>query len=181
MRVIGLRHGQSAYNLLGLCNADPAVAVDLTAEGARQAQQAIKHLHGEALDRVFCSPLLRAARTAQVVASGFGLEPVVEPRLGDIHSGCEGRPVAEYLAAIAHDPVDARVGDGESLREYYGRVAGFLEELASGTARCVLLVAHEETLRMFAAHYAREPLEMVAGRPYANALPYVFQSDSGNL
>lgn len=180
MRVIGLRHGQSAFNLLGLCNDDPARSVDLTARGVAQAEEAARHLAGEAIDAVFASPLLRAQRTAQVVAAQFGVEIVEEARLADIRSGFDGLPVAAYFAAIAHDPVGARAPGGESLRDYQHRVDGFLDSLVQRDFQCVLLVAHEETLRMFDAYFNRCALADVVGKPFANCEPYFFQSDSAN-
>ena len=175
MRIIALRHGQSEYNLRGLCNDDPASRVDLTTLGITQALAAAEHLTAEPIERIFWSPLLRAQRTAEIVASRLGLVATVDPRLADIRSGCDGRPVAEYLGAIAHDPVDARVGDGESLRDYQSRVNGFLDWLAGKPWHCVLLVAHEETLRMFWAHCEGLDLKEVVARKFDNCVPYIWE------
>jgi probable phosphoglycerate mutase len=97
----------------------------------------------------------------------------VEDRLGDIRSGFEGRPVADYLAAIAHDPVDARAG-GESLRDYARRVGGFIEELQRSSTQTALLVAHEETLRVIEAWCHGLGLAAVAGKAFENCRPYLF-------
>ena len=40
MKVYALRHGQSQYNLLGLCNDDPKTDVHLNDTGKLQAQAA---------------------------------------------------------------------------------------------------------------------------------------------
>jgi len=176
MRIIALRHGQSQYNLLGLCNDDPARAVDLTGLGIEQARAAAQRLVSEPIEQIFCSPLLRARRTAEIVAEYIGLVPRVDARLADIRSGFDGRAVADYLAAISADPVDTRVNGGESLRDYRDRVAGFLQWLDSWPWQCVLLVAHEETLRILAAFYQALDLREVAGRPFRNCIPHVFHS-----
>lgn len=77
--------------------------------------------------------------------------------INDIRSGFDGRPVAEYQVAIAHDPLHVAVNGDESLLEHRARVAGFLDWLEGFGARedlpGVLVVAHEETLRVVAAHY----------------------------
>lgn len=177
MRVVALRHGQSQYNLLGLCNDDPARKVDLTERGVLQAETVAERLLPEPIAHIYCSPLLRAERTARIVAARLGVAVSCDDRLADIRSGCDGAPVARYLRAIAHDPVDGRVGDGESLRDYQGRVGGFLHWLAGQAFETVLLVAHEETLRILAAHYQGLALHQVAGRPFKNCSPYFFQSD----
>lgn len=180
MRVIALRHGQSHYNLRGLCNDDPARRVDLTALGVRQAEAAADRLVAEPIEVIYCSPLLRARRTARIVADRLGLAVTVDDRLADIRTGCDGRPVLEYLQAIARDPVDARIAGGESLRDYQVRVGGFLCWLAAQPWQCSLLVAHEETLRLVAAHCEARDLCDVVGRAYDNCVPYRFQLAGGN-
>lgn len=178
MRLITLRHGQSGYNLRGLCNDDPAGNVDLTDVGIAQARQAADALTGEPIERIFCSPLLRARRTADIVGERVGQLPVTDERLADIRSGFDGRPVDEYFAAIAADPVNTRPQGGESLRDYFHRVDGFLDWLAGQPWQCVLLVAHEETLRMCRAHCEGLPLEAVVGRHFDNGVPYAWSLDA---
>jgi len=180
VRVIGLRHGQSQYNLLGLCNDDPARHVDLTDCGVRQAEAAARQLLSESIVHVYCSPLLRARRTAQIIASALGCAVAVDDRLADIRSGFDGRPVADYLSAIAGDPLNTCVNGGESLADYRRRVDGFLAWLVEQPLPCVLLVAHEETLRIFDAFFSGRGLADVVGKSFANCVPYVFQPASEN-
>lgn len=176
MRIIALRHGESEFNLLRLCNDDPSRAVDLTAKGMDQAQQAALRLQDQGIDTVYASPLLRTLRTAEIVTESLGLNVVVEQRLGDIRSGCDGRPVDDYLAAIAHDPIYARVNGGESLCDYAHRVHGFLDELKTRDHGLPLLVVHEETIRMIQAWCAGSGLEDVVGLPFPNAIPITFDN-----
>lgn len=173
MKLIVLRHGQSHYNTLGLCNDDPRIPVPLTDEGVQQAQRAAEALRSELIEVIYSSPLTRALLTGEVVARPLGLSVNVDPRLADIRSGFEGRLVADYLSAIAHDPVDARVG-GESLCDYAARVDGFLDWLVQEPWQSVLLVAHEETLRVIEARCEGLALSEVAGRPFENCRPYRF-------
>lgn len=174
MQFIGLRHGQSAYNLLGLCNDDPAREVALTPLGERQARQAGEVLRDAQLTAVYCSPLLRAHQTAQIVNQSLQLPLRVVPALADIRSGYDGLAVADYLAAIAHDPVNARVNGGESLADYAQRVSAFLDQLSRTDVDRVLLVAHEETLRIFEAWAECSALDAVVGKAFANCQPYRF-------
>lgn len=175
MRVLGLRHGQSEYNLLGLCNDDPARQVALTELGRHQAATALQSLRTEPVQAIYHSTLTRAVQTAAIIAEGLGMVAEIEPRLNDIRSGCDGQPVADYLAAIATDPLDTRVGAGETLREYQQRVNGFLNELTSRDVQCVLLIAHEETLRMLKARAEGLALAAVVGLPFGNCEVYPFE------
>lgn len=174
MRFIGLRHGQSVYNLLHLCNDDPARDVPLSDLGVSQARDAAQALCRCELSAIHCSPLPRTVQTARIVNEVLRLPLLVEPGLADIRSGFDGRPVADYLAAIAHDPLNARVRGGESLRDHFQRVGDCLDSLVSRGADRVLLVAHEETLRVFRAWSEGLPLEQVVGRAFANCQPYGF-------
>ena len=139
MRVICLRHGESEYNLLGLCNDDPARDVALTDAGRTQAAAAAERLQGEGIQAIFSSELPRALQTAAIVNERLGLAVTSEPRLNDIRTGFDVRPVVEYLAAIDHDPFDARMDGGESLREHFARVQGFLSWLDEQPYAAVLL------------------------------------------
>ena len=147
-----LRHGHSEYNLLGLCNDDPARKVRLTELGRKQAQRAAEQLRGVLLERIFCSELPRTRETAEIVNRYHRLPVEVRAELNDIRSGCDGRPVAEYFRAIAADRLHTRVGDGETLLEHKERILRFLDWLRRQPEGRVLVVAHEETLRVFAAH-----------------------------
>lgn len=175
MRFVGLRHGQSTYNLRQLCNDDPARDVSLTGLGIAQARAALPALRQYDLSTIYCSPLPRTLQTAQVVNAQLRLPLRVLDGLADICTGFDGRPVAEYQAAIAHDPLHARANGGESLLEHFQRVSACLDGLAGQGVEMPLLVAHEETLRVFKAWAERLPLEQVVGLAFANALPYRFE------
>lgn len=176
MNFIGLRHGQSAYNLKSLCNDDPGRPVHLTPKGELQARQATMLLQQQNITAIFSSPLPRAIQTAGIVNEQLGLILKVEPALADIRSGFDGRPVKDYMKAIAHDPVHAKVNDGESIEEYHARVGSFLDSLLESDTDNVLLVAHEETLRVFKAWAEGMEPEKVLGMPFENCKPYLFCS-----
>lgn len=168
MILYALRHGHSQYNELGLCNDDPRQPVHLTALGRRQAQAAADRLRGVALDRIFSSELPRARETAAIVGAPKGLEPLPCPELNDIRSGFEGRPAAEYFAATGHDRLHLRINGGESLLDYKARVLSFLPRLREWAGKRLLLVAHEETLRILYAHYRGLPDAALEGLHFAN-------------
>ena len=149
-----MRHGQSEYNILGLCNDDPDRKVRLTEQGRHEAERAAGELRQAPLERIFCSELSRTRETAEIVNLFHGVPIQAHPVINDIRSGCDGRPVAEYFRAIADDRLNIRVGDGETLLEHKRRILGFLDWLRVQPYATVLVVAHEEILRVFAA-YAR--------------------------
>ena len=176
MRIHAMRHAESEYNLFGLCNDDPARNVNLTETGRRQAETAAQKLRDLPLDAIFCSQLPRARQTAEIISRPH--DAAVNPRaeLNDIRSGCDGEPVAEYFRRIAHDRLHARVGDGETLLEHKRRILGFLDWLKTRQCyRHILLVAHEETLRVFKAFAEGLVDEAMLELNFANCDIYQFQ------
>lgn len=124
-----MRHGRTNYNDLGLCNDDPARDVYLTETGIAQAE------------------------TAEIVNRYHAVPIEVHDDLADIRSGFESQPVADYFAAIDHDPLRARINGGESLLDHKQRVMRFIDWLRVQQDEALLVVVHEETLRVFIAHF----------------------------
>ena len=151
MNLYLMRHGRTNYNDLGLCNDDPRADVHLNAVGKQQAEEAAERLRDIVLDRIIVSPLPRTRQTAEIVNRYHDAPIEVHPAIADIRSGFDGKTVVEYFAAIAHDPLNARVNGGESLLDHKRRVLGFIDWLRGQPQENVLVVAHEETLRVFVA------------------------------
>jgi alpha-ribazole phosphatase len=153
MHLYVMRHGRTNYNDLGLCNDNPAVDVYLNETGIQQARKAAEQLRDIMLNRVIVSPLPRTRQTAEIVNRYHDAPIETHPDIIDIRSGFDGRTVDEYFAAIAHDPLNARVNSGESLLDHKQRVLGFIHWLQRQPQENILVVAHEETLRVFVAHF----------------------------
>lgn len=155
MRVVFMRHGESEYNLLGLCNADPSVPVALTPAGRRQAEEAEKRLRNLPIRRVYVSRLQRAQETAAMVNGCHCADIHVDARLDDRNTGFEGLPVIHYMAAMrcAADPFNWKASGGESYREMVARVHAFLADLAQVDEPAVLVVTHHEVLQAVTGYF----------------------------
>src|SRR5450631_1493381 len=79
------RHGQTAYNHEGRFQGQQEVPLDDTGreQAAELAERAIAH----GFRALWCSPLLRARETADIVAARIGLEPVEDARLMETDAG----------------------------------------------------------------------------------------------
>jgi len=148
-----MRHGRTNYNDLGLCNDDPGKDVYLTETGIAQAQSAAHGLRGAVFERILVSPLPRTRQTAEIVNQYHAVPIEVHADLADIRSGFESQPVADYFAAISHDPLRVRVNGGESLLDHKQRVLRFIDWLKTQPDEALLVVAHEETLRVFISYF----------------------------
>jgi broad specificity phosphatase PhoE len=90
-----VRHGETEWSASGKHTG--RTDIPLTAEGERKARGLRERLKGLAFDRVFTSPLQRAARTCELAGLGAGAK--VDPDLLEWDYGdYEGRKTAEILA-----------------------------------------------------------------------------------
>ena len=149
-----LRHGKTDWNnkkrIQGKTN------IPLNEEGRQQAREAAVEYKDVHLDVCYCSPLIRAKETAELLLAGRDVPIVFDKRLEEMGFGIyEG--VAESFS-IPDCPVNelfwhpenytVPVEKGESLDELFARTSAFLEEkvkpdLAAG--KDVLIVAHGAT------------------------------------
>jgi alpha-ribazole phosphatase len=157
MRMVFLRHGESEYNLRGLCNADPAVPVSLTPKGRQQAEAVAQRLQDMPIQRVYVSRLKRAHETAAIVNASHCADIYVDGRLDDRNTGYEGKPVVDYLSTMrsAADPFSWKAPTGESYVDMVERVHGFLKEVARADVSTVLVVAHHEVLQAVSGYFRK--------------------------
>lgn len=147
-----MRHGESEYNVQGLCNSDHRVAVALTAHGRSQVAQAADEFAPGTIDLLYASQLPRALETAAIINRRQQAEILIDPRLNDRRTGFEGRRVADYLAARDADPGNFCAEGGESFTTLKARVIDFLDDLRAKPVGRVLVVSHHEVLQIVRGH-----------------------------
>lgn len=168
MQVLFMRHGQSNYNLLGLCNDNPRDDVHLTQNGIDQAEAAAEALRNTPLDMIVTSELPRARQTGEIINRFHSLPIRTHAALNDIRTGFNRRSVCEYFAATAADPLHIAVNGGESLLDHKRRVLSYLDWIRQQPYHCVLSVVHEESLRVFYAWHHDIPDEKLRELHFAN-------------
>jgi broad specificity phosphatase PhoE len=152
-----IRHAESAGNAARAYQG--RMDTLLTPKGEEQAHTLGRWLKGQGLqcDAVFCSPLQRATRTAQIAAAAAGLpEPQPEPLIQEYHVGeLEGlslEAIEERWPGFGSRPTESR-GDfsefgGESYEDVQARLRQFIEGIHTRFApeKSVLAVAHGGSL-----------------------------------
>ena len=170
-RIYLARHGQTAYNLEGRFQGHLPVPLDQTGleQAAELAERAVPHGFRE----LWCSPLLRARETADIVAARLGLEPREDPRLVETDAGewtdrsfieVRAEAPAEFAAFVSADPDFAFPG-GESFLAQEQRVEASLTEIEAISVAPPLVVCHGMVIRAALATRAadrREPFKRVA-------------------
>jgi probable phosphoglycerate mutase len=175
MNIYIVRHGQTNYNVLGLCNDNPAKDVYLTREGISQAEQIAEQLSNIAIDLIFVSQLPRTRQTARLINAYHGVRIIDCEELNDIRTGFDSKPVGEYFAAVGHDRFNIVPKGGEALSQFKHRVNAFIDVLLVEDYGNVLIVAHEETMRVFAARFNHLSDQEMDSLSFANCEYLVFQ------
>jgi len=174
------RHAESALNVQGRVNGDPAVPVDLTDIGEAEARTLGTQLAQMPIDLCVHTRFTRTCETARIALEGRDVPFREEPRLDDIDVGdLEGELIAEYRAwkqqHTRHDPFPG----GESLDAAALRYADAFERLAAeGDGAGVLVVCHEIPIR-YAINAAAESSSLDGPvHNIGNAAPFIFEADA---
>ena len=77
IRLVLVRHGLSSFNAKGLIQGRTDDSI-LTDEGYEQARKAGKALSKINFDKIYSSPLVRAAETAKTIKKTFNKEQAIE-------------------------------------------------------------------------------------------------------
>jgi broad specificity phosphatase PhoE len=151
-RVFLARHGQTAYNLEGRFQGQQPVPLDDT--GREQAGELAERAGGYVFAALWCSPLLRARETAEIVSAKIGLQPKEDPRLMETDAGdWTNRSFADVQAEAPElfeqfftgNPAFAFPG-GESFAAQEVRVEAALRDVEAG-ALPALVVCHGMVIR----------------------------------
>jgi broad specificity phosphatase PhoE len=151
-RVYLARHGQTDYNLKGRFQGQQAVPLDDT--GRAQAGELAERAAAHPFAALWCSPLLRARETAEVVSRRIGLPAREDGRLMETDAGdWTDRTFAdvhaeapELFAAFAAGESSFAFPGGESFAQQELRVGAALDELEQGELPA-LVVCHGMVIR----------------------------------
>jgi broad specificity phosphatase PhoE len=180
MRLVLLaRHGQSAFNVSGVVNGDPALDRGLSPLGMDEGRKLAGQVAGIAIDLCVVSEFPRAQQTARLALEGRDAIPWhVDGDLNDIRIGeLDGRTLADYRTwKRAHTRKDAFPG-GESLDDGARRYADAYERLLERDEGVILCVCHEIPVR-YAVNAAAGSGQLDGPlHDVANATPYAFDAD----
>lgn len=145
-----VRHGETAWSAAGRHTG--LTDIPLTPEGERKAKRLGERLAGHTFDRVFTSPLQRAARTCAL--AGFGDRAVVDPDLLEWNYGdYEGRPSSE-IESERPGWLVFRDGcpNGEQASDVGARVDRVIARLRSVDDRAILF-SSAHVLRVLTARW----------------------------
>jgi probable phosphoglycerate mutase len=170
------RHGQTAYNLERRFQGQQPVPLDDT--GRAQAEDLAERAAGHGFTALWCSPLLRARETADIVARRIGLRPREDARLMETDAGAwTDRPFAdvqaeapEAFAAFLDGDPDFAFPGGESFVQQGVRVAAALADVERGELPA-LVVCHGVVIRIALYQRAGHRVALAERVPNAALVP----------
>jgi probable phosphoglycerate mutase len=164
MKLYFARHGESEANVRRIFWDKPH-GYGLTGRGREQARALAESLADAGIAALYCSPILRAVQTAQIVGRQLDLTPQIEDALSERDVGIlYGQEISpENLSLcyritqqwMVHGKHDVRFEGGESYHDIAARFMPFIGRLEDGyrdTEANVLLISHGQTLALMLPH-----------------------------
>ncbi len=160
-----IRHGQSQANADGIWSG--RLDTPLSNRGIKEAQFTGKtaKTNNFKADLIITSPLIRASKTAEIVASYIGYNPEkirVEPQLMERSFGnLEGTPIDTIMSKGWNNyKVLDTIDTVEKLEDLQKRAAAELEKIKKMPEDIILITGH--------AAFGRALKRLIAGKPYTD-------------
>lgn len=152
-----VRHGKTNWNKQGLIQGHTDIPLNI--EGEKEVEELAKELNSVKFDKAFSSDLLRARKTAEIIAAEHKLVVETTKALRERYfAHLEGKP-AELLKEISKTISELEESKRfsykshplvESDEELMSRFLTFLREIAiSNPGKNILVVTHGGVIRIF--------------------------------
>ncbi len=147
-QIILVRHGETEWNVGEVFRG--RIDIELNETGMKQAALLAEYLCHLKIDAVYSSPLKRALKTAEMIASYHSIDVEIAPGLIDFNYG-EWQGLAhqqvrnkykELYAEWFKSPEQAKMPSGESLSDVRERATGVVSEVIVKYEGIVVLVSH---------------------------------------
>lgn len=167
MKFLFVRHGETDWNVKKKIQG--STDIPLNENGIRQAQELAKELVEQNVKaaRIYTSPQVRAAKTAEIIGQALQVECFVEDGLREMDLGLwEGRnwdeiqreDKATFLYWNAHRRY-TRTPQGESYNDVLGRTLEALADIMRREAEDVVVVSHSAVIMALLCYLAGAPFE----------------------
>lgn len=147
-----IRHGRQNSTL---CNVD----VELSTEGRSQAELLRDRLKSYSIDAIYCSNLIRAKQTAEILNQVFELPIIIREALKEISFGRMTGMTEQFIEEYFHEfkaeqyklLEDLPYPGGENGTTVYERVMPVISELVESGSRNIVIVTHGGVIRALLA------------------------------
>jgi len=171
-RLILVRHGQTEWNRLGRYQGQSDIELNET--GLKQTQQAAERLATEKINAIYCSDLMRARQTAEIIASKHNMAGAIhespllrEMNFGDYEGLTFDQMDPKFQLIFSADPSwrssgpNVRAPNGESIADLAARVKQFIQQILEHHRQeeTILIAAHGGPLQVMICHFLDIGLE----------------------
>jgi len=166
----GLRHGATDWNRQGLFQG--RTDNPLNEDGLRQAHEAASLLRDVGIGRIVASPLVRAAKTAEIIAGAIAVALTIDDGIIELDFGSfEGRPVRDLMIKHGVDSATGLVSilpaDGENWQAMTERalacVSAWLDRHPDDD---LLFVCHDAVMQGMAKSLSGSYFKNSHGKPF---------------
>ena len=148
VEIILVRHGETEWNIKEIFRG--RIDIELNETGIKQAELLAEYLSQVEMEAIYSSPLKRALKTAEVIASYHNLDVEIAPGLIDFDYGeWQGLPhqevknkYKELYAEWIKNPHRVKMPGGESLDDVRRRAIGVVDNIISQYEGTIALVSH---------------------------------------
>jgi len=146
--LILIRHGETDWNRETIFRGQIDMA--LNSRGLNQAWLLAKYLANAGITAVYSSPLKRALRTAEIVATYYGIEVEKSSHLTDMNYGVwQGLPKHKVMEQYRElydqwlkSPHLVKIPQAETLQDVRNRAYGLILQIVEKHGRAVAVVSH---------------------------------------
>lgn len=166
MKIYVVHHGQTEWNVLKKMQG--SADIPLNEKGIDQAKQTKQNLNNINIDMMFCSPLIRAKQTAEIINEGRDLNIVFDERLRERNYGeFEGTSKSSfnYNDFWAYNK-NLKYDIAENVQDFFSRIYNFLDEIKTNYSdKNILIVCHAGVVKAIEC-YANGMMEDEEIGPY---------------
>ena len=187
MKIYLVRHGETDWNQAGLLQGQTDIA--LNAQGLEQAREAAERLKEVPFEIAFCSPLIRAKRTAETIIGDRKITLTTDERLRELNfgpwEGVDIRTIKDAASQPFTNPGSYIPPEGaESFAQLYKRSGEFVDQVLlplEGTYETVLVVAHGGVNRSILNPVLNIPVDDFWRMHMGNCATAIFDCTVGKL
>lgn len=188
-KLVLVRHGESEWNALGKWTGWTDVSI--TSEGVELSRQLGEKLQGIKFDLAYQSLLKRTIETLDAALEGSGQTGVARVSSGEINerdygvfTGMLKEEVRKEIGDEAYLALrrgwDRPIENGESLKDVYGRVIPFYQEVVVPKlleGQNILIVGHGNSLRALLKYIENVSDEDISSLEFGHNVALVFEVD----
>ena len=176
MKIYFVRHGQTDANANNVAMGQ-GLDIPLNAKGIEQAKELAEHIDKD-FHKIFCSPLIRAQQTCEILSKKLGVPFETRPGLAERDAGSlsgktwdEVKKLTGEAAEVFADEIDTKKFHGETLGHMENRLLNFIEEVRTQYPdKKVLAVTHAGVTREMAKLFPS-----LNDAPIENATVHIFE------